>query len=123
MLTQSKAVIAGLEKIGLEHLAYLPDSTMKDILNHFSKKRTVGLIPLSREDEGVGIMAGLEALNKVSILMIQDSGIGNMLNSLVTLGSLYRIPMLIIAARRGGFGEINVANSEFGEIAVELMGP
>lgn len=118
-----KSVIQGLEKIGVEYIAYLPDSTMKEIISYFSKSKKVKLIPLSREDEGVGILTGLEAAGKAAVLMIQDSGLGNMLNSLVTLGSVYRVPIMIIAARRGGFGEINVANAEFGEVAVELMAP
>lgn len=121
-LTQSDSVVNGLEKIGIEYVVYLPDSTMRKILAYFAAKSFVKMIPISREEEGVGIVAGLEACGKKAILMIQDSGIGNMLNSYVSLASLYRVPMLTITARRGGFNEINEANAEFGEIATELVG-
>jgi len=120
--SQSNSVIKGLENIGLEYLAYLPDSTMKKIIDYFDHKKSTTLIPLAREEEGIGILAGLEACKKKAVLMIQDSGLGNLLNSMVTLGSLYKIPIFIVAVRRGGFQEYNVANAEFGEIATELVG-
>ena len=93
--SQSNSVIKGLENIGLEYLAYLPDSTMKKIIDYFDHKKSTTLIPLAREEEGIGILAGLEACKKKAVLMIQDSGLGNLLNSMVTLGSLYKIPIFL----------------------------
>ncbi|MBI2644479.1 MAG: hypothetical protein HYW95_03170 [Candidatus Wildermuthbacteria bacterium] len=119
--SKSNLLIEGLETIGIEYLAYLPCSTACDVLEHFRKDKKVTMIPLTKEEEGIGVMAGLEACGKKAVLLIQDSGLGNFLNALVTLGTSYKIPICIVATRRGGFYEINEANAEFGEIAPELI--
>lgn len=123
-LKQSKqnAVVKGLEKIGIEYLAYLPCSTSCAIWEHFHKKSNVKVVMLNREEEGIGIMAGLEACHKKAVLLIQDSGLGNSLNAFVSLAGVYRIPMVVLVTRRGGFNEINQANAEFGEITPEVIG-
>ncbi len=119
--TQSNSIIQGLEASGIEFVVYLPDSTIQHILSHFNERPEVTLIPVAREEEGIGILAGLEAAGRKGVFLIQDSGVGNFLNTYITLAALYQIPMLTIAGRRGGFHEINRANAAFGEVAPSIM--
>lgn len=118
---KSKLVIQGLEEIGIEYFPYLPCSNMRTIIAYFSKQKKVRSIILSKEEEGIGLLAGLEACGRKAVLAIQDSGLGNALNAYISLAMIYKVPMLIIAARRGGFGEVNETNAEFGEIVPELI--
>lgn len=120
-LNKTKLIIKGLERIGIEYLPYLPCGAVSDVLEHFERKKNTIMIPLSREEEGIGIMAGLEACKKKAVLFMQDSGIGNALNAYISLGVVYRIPMLILVSRRGGFNEINEANAAFGEVVPQII--
>lgn len=118
---KAQLVIKGLEEIGIEYLPYLPCSSFRPVFDYFLKKKNVRLIMLSKEEEGIGLVAGLQACGKKAVLVIQDSGLGNALNAYITLVKVYKIPILILAARRGGFGEVNETNAEFGEIVPELI--
>lgn len=118
---KSKLIIQALNKIGIEYLPYLPCSSFRPVFDYFSKQKKVKSILLSKEEEGIGLVAGLEACGRKVVLMIQDSGLGNALNAYVSLAKVYKVPMLVMAARRGGFGEVNETNAEFGEIVPDLL--
>ncbi|MDR2866163.1 MAG: sulfopyruvate decarboxylase subunit alpha, partial [Methanomassiliicoccaceae archaeon] len=59
----------------------------KVLPEHF---RTVGL---TREEDGVGICAGAYLAGGRPIMSIQSSGIGNMMNAMMSLTSVYGIPL------------------------------
>ena len=104
---RSAAVVAGVEAIGPRHVLILPSSTLKVIVGHFLQAPGVHTFPVPREEEGVGILAGLVLAGQRALMIIQDNGIGNLITALATFPQAYHVPMLIITARRGGLGEYN----------------
>jgi sulfopyruvate decarboxylase TPP-binding subunit len=76
---------------------------------------------VAREEEGIGIASGLAMTSKKAVLFYQDTGLGNSMGALTTYAMAYHAPMLILASRRGGFGEFNSANFFFSETAVEMV--
>ena len=46
---------------------------------------------------------------------------GNSIGALTTYASAYHAPILLLAIRRGGFGEFNAANFLFSETAVDMV--
>jgi sulfopyruvate decarboxylase subunit beta len=62
-------------------------------------------VPPSREEEGVGICAGAALAGGKPAMLIQSSGIGNMINALCSLTQTYQLPLLIIASWRGIYEE------------------
>jgi sulfopyruvate decarboxylase subunit alpha len=53
----------------------------------------------------VGICAGAYLTGLRPVLLVQNSGLLNSCNALVTLNQLYQIPLLMLVTLRGGLGE------------------
>src|SRR5262249_32995783 len=104
---RSQAVIAGIEAVAPRYVLHLPSSTLKAIVQHFLESPDVRTFPIPREEEGIGILAGLALAGQPAVMIIQDNGIGNMLTATTTFPQAYHIPLLVVVARRGGLGEYN----------------
>ena len=115
------AVIQGLEAIGIQFFIHLPDSFGAPVIAHFENDPRVRSFPVAREEEGIGIASGLAMTGKKGVLFYQDTGLGNSMGALTTYAMAYHAPMLVMAVRRGGFGEYNAANFHFAETAVDMV--
>jgi sulfopyruvate decarboxylase TPP-binding subunit len=115
------AVIQGLEALGIEFFIHVPDSFGAPVIAHFEDKPEVRSFPVAKEEEGIGIASGLSMTGKKGVLFYQDTGLGNSMGALTTYAMAYHAPMLLLAVRRGGFGEYNAANFHFAENAVEMV--
>ena len=101
---RSQAVIDGLDAIGLDFVLTLPSSTLKDVIQHLESRDKPRSFPITREEEGVGIAAGLALAGKKAAMVIQDNGIGNLLTALNTFPLAYHLPLASPRSswRRGG---------------------
>ncbi len=112
-------VIRILKEEGIDIAASLPCDKNKNLtsLLHESFK-TVGL---TREEDGVGICAGAFLAGKKPVLSIQSSGLGNMLNALMSLACVYEMPLPILASWRGGADETIEAQIPFNRNLPQLL--
>ena len=62
-------------------------------------------VPVTREEEGIGICAGAYLGGKKVAILMQNSGLGNSINALKSLTELYEFPLLMIMRHRGTNGE------------------
>jgi sulfopyruvate decarboxylase subunit alpha len=118
---RSRALIAGIEAIQPKYVLELPSSNLKAIIQHFLEAPGVNTFPVPREEEGVGILAGLVLAGQRAIMIIQDNGIGNMLTAMTTFPQAYHIPMLIVVSRRGGLGDYNSMIHNISEHVEKLL--
>ncbi len=96
-------LIAILKRHGVDFTASLPCEKIKTLLEMVG--RSFPHLPLTREEEGVGISAGAALAGKRPALFIQSSGIGNMINSLLSLTAFYEFPLALFVSRRGVYKE------------------
>ncbi len=78
-------------------------------------------ISLTSEEEGVALSAGAWLGGQRAVLLMQSSGIGNIINML----SMIRVcafPLLLIATMRGEAGETNPWQVPMGENAGAILG-
>ena len=115
------AVIEGLNGAGIEYFIHVPDSFGAPVIAHFEDDPNVRSFPVAREEEGIGIASGLALTGKRGVMFYQDTGLGNSIGALTTYAMAYHAPMLLLAVRRGGFGEYNAANFQFSEMAVQMV--
>ncbi len=115
------AVIEGLEKVGLDFFIHVPDSYGSPVIKHYQEHPTVRAFPVTREEEGIGIAAGMALGGKKGVLFCQDVGLGNSMVALTTFAMAYHMPILVLAIRRGGFGEFNSAVHTFSEHAIKMV--
>jgi len=107
---RSQALIRGIDHLGATHVLWLPSSTLKRVIDHVERRAREGAyvsLPLTREEEGVGIAGGLVLGGAKPLLVVQDNGIGNALTALTTFPQAYHIPLLLIVSQRGGLNEYN----------------
>lgn len=88
---------------GIDYLATLPCDRIKNLLPLISKNFVE--IPLTREENGVGICAGLYMAGAKPMMAIQSSGLGNMINALESLNIACGIPLPVLASWRGVYKE------------------
>lgn len=91
-------------------------------------KRLTALLPtifpvidLAREEDGVGICAGAYLGGRRPVMSIQSSGLGNMLNALLSLSRVYDFPLPILASWRGVDNEAICAQIPFNESLPKLL--
>ena len=96
-------LIAILKKHSVDFTASLPCEKIKTLLEMVGQQFTH--LPLTREEEGVGICAGAALSGRRPALFVQSSGIGNMLNALLSLTQFYELPLAIFVSQRGVYQE------------------
>jgi sulfopyruvate decarboxylase len=96
-------LIATLKKNGVDFTASLPCEKIKTLLEMVGG--SFQHLPLTREEEGVGICAGAALAGKRPALFVQSSGLGNMINALLSLTQFYELPLAILVSRRGVYQE------------------
>jgi sulfopyruvate decarboxylase TPP-binding subunit len=104
---RSQVIIDGLELIDPKYVLHLPSSTLIHIINYMLARPKTVTFPIPREEEGVGILSGLELAGEKAVAIIQDNGVGNLLTALTTFPMAYHIPQFYIVSRRGGLSEYN----------------
>lgn len=79
------------------------------------------VVDITREEDGVGISAGAYLMGKRPVISIQSSGIGNMMNAIMSLTACYHLPMVILASWRGVDGERIEAQIPFNSRILGLL--
>lgn len=87
-------VVEILKNNSIDIAATLPCDRIKVLLPQIS--RNIKTIPITREENGVGICAGAYLGGKRPVMVIQSTGIGNMINALLSLNLTYGIPLPIL---------------------------
>ena len=113
-----------LRAAGVTIFSYVPDAGNKHVITRSLADPDAISVPLTSEQEGVGIAAGAHLGGKRAVLFMQSSGVGNCINqlSLIQHGAF---PFLAIVSMRGDFGENNPWQYAMGEAVqptLEAMG-
>jgi sulfopyruvate decarboxylase subunit alpha len=98
----------------------LPCNMLTGILDRIEDSKIVH-IPVTREEEGVGICAGAYLGGRKPALIMQNSGLGNSINTLLSLTGLYGIPLFILMSHRGDVGEKIIAQVPMGKAVPKLL--
>jgi sulfopyruvate decarboxylase subunit alpha len=117
----SEAVYRGMKRAGVDFVASVPCINLQELLSMVDADLEIKNVPATREEEGVGICAGAYLGGKKPVLMMQNSGLGNSINALASLNSLYKIPLLMIISHRGGKGETIVGQVPMGKLTPKLL--
>jgi sulfopyruvate decarboxylase TPP-binding subunit len=99
---QGRRIIDEIQASGIEYVMSVPDIvTSKGLLHPLARERSPRLIRLCREDEGVGIAAGLAFCNKRALLLIQYTGLLDSINAIRVVGVEYKLPICMMVGLLG----------------------
>lgn len=105
-------VLSALRNAGIDYVLSLPCEKIRRLI-HLAQK-SFDFLMLSREEEGVGIAAGLFMGGRKPLMIIQSSGLGNCINALMSLTFCYRLPLPVLVSWRGVYGETIEAQKPMG---------
>jgi sulfopyruvate decarboxylase subunit alpha len=103
--TQATAILAAIKKAGINLIASLPDINVLDLIDALERDAEVEHVPLCREEEGIGICAGARLVGRKPALIMQNAGLLNSCNGIVTTGIQLELPMLLIVYYAGDIGD------------------
>lgn len=114
-------VHAGLKKHGIKVVAHVPDAVLTPLIKALEADPEFDVLPLTREEEGVGILSGAYLGGQRGALLMQSSGIGNCVNALGGLPLAYHLPFLMIVSPRGRLSEFNPSQVPAGRAAPRVL--
>jgi len=110
-----------LKNQGFDFFAGVPGSILKDVINCLAEDADVTYIPATREDEAISIAAGAYLAGKKSVVLMQNSGLGNSISTLASLNLIYEIPLLMLVSWRGYQGKDAPEHLVMGEATTKLL--
>ncbi len=103
--SRATTVLEGIKKAGINVIASLPDINCLDLIDALERDTEIIHIPLCREEEGVGICAGARLVGKRPALLMQNAGLLNSCNAIVTTGMQLEPPILLLVYYAGDIGD------------------
>lgn len=103
----------------------VPCSILKPLLREVLADSDIRYVPAVRENVALGIASGSQLAGRPAVVLMQNSGLGNVVNALTSFSILYRVPVLIIMTWRGFTREDAPEHHLMGEIMrpmLDLMG-
>ena len=88
-------------KKGYDFWGGVPCSFFKPLISYAIESPKITYIAASSEGEAVGVAMGAYLASKKSVVICQNSGLGNMVNPITSLNYPFRIPVLLIISHRG----------------------
>lgn len=98
-----------LKSRGLNFFSGVPDSTFREAFNVMVRDPDIRYVPAVREDVALGVASAAYFSGRMGGVMMQNSGIGNIVNPLTSFSLMYKVPVLLLVGWRGYGGPPNDA--------------
>jgi sulfopyruvate decarboxylase alpha subunit len=119
-----EAIHRELQSARVRVVGYVPDAGHKRLIELCQSDPGMRAVVLSTEEEGIGLAAGAWLGGERGVLLMQSSGVGNVINVLGTVKEC-RFPLVILVTMRGEEGEFNPWQVPMGQATravLEAMG-
>ncbi len=118
-------VLDTLARNGIDLAVTVPCKYIARLIVEAEQDPRFTLMYPSREEEGLGIAAGAALAGRGAVMLLQNSGLGNMVNAYCSLNLHYGLPLCLIVTYRGDELERVPAQIPMGdrtERLLELLG-
>ena len=100
-----REVIETLKRNKIDVVSTLPCEKISALLRFVTGERAFCHVGLNREENGVGLSAGVYLAGGKPVMIIQSTGLGNSINAIMSLSVVYKLPLPVIASWRGVYKE------------------
>ncbi len=114
-----KKVFNYLLKNEVKNFIGVPDSTMKHFIDEGLKKNKI--LITTREEEAIGIAAGMSMSKSNSLVFMQNAGFANSISTITSLVQLYEIPMIFLIGWRGFLKNDAPEHAKIGKIQPKIL--
>ena len=98
-------IVADLVSNQVEFITTVPCKQLAGVIEKVEGSDAIHHVPCNKEDEGIGLCAGAYMGGKRAGIIMQNTAIGVVINTLVTLTQYYRMPLPMLISYRGELGE------------------
>ena len=120
-LESAKLLYRGLKQCGIRIVAALPETWLVPVVNLIKEDSEMKLVTVAREEEAVAICMGAHLGGVKAAVVIQNHGLFACVNPIVSLGALYKLPVLLLISYRGSFGENDPWHTVGGSVTEPLL--
>ncbi len=106
-------------KKGIENFVGVPDSTLKHFIERGLDMKKI--LITSREEEAIGIGAGMLLSKSNSLVFMQNAGFANSLSTITSLIQLYKFPLIFLIGWRGYKKNDAPEHKKIGKIQPQLI--
>jgi sulfopyruvate decarboxylase alpha subunit len=113
-----------LSAAGVRVVGYVPDAGHKRLIELCQADKKMRAVVLTTEEEGIGLATGAWLGGQKGVLLMQSSGVGNVVNVLGMVREC-RFPLVTLVTMRGEQGEFNPWQVPMGQAVrtvLEAMG-
>jgi sulfopyruvate decarboxylase alpha subunit len=114
------AIHRALKSQRVRQVSYVPDAGLRRLIELCHADKSMTVVPLTTEEEGIGLAAGAWLGGERAALLMQSSGVGNCVNTL-TLALNCKFPLLMLITMRGEKGEANPWQIPMGQATPETL--
>jgi phosphonopyruvate decarboxylase len=119
---EAKEFVEAARKLGFNRYTGVPCSFLTPFINYVINDESLEYISSANEGDALATAAGSAIGGQPSIVMMQNSGLGNAVSPITSLSYVFRIPFLIITTHRGQPGVKDEPQHELmGQITKELF--
>ncbi|MEM7534472.1 MAG: sulfopyruvate decarboxylase subunit alpha [Chloroflexota bacterium] len=105
MTDVSVLLLQNLKDNGADFFASVPCKLLGPLIKLLGEDESISYVPVTREEEGLGVCAGAYLAGKTPVIVMQNTGLGTIVTSLYSLGLFYHLPLTMIVSHRGSPGE------------------
>jgi sulfopyruvate decarboxylase subunit alpha len=106
---------------GVQVVSALPETWLVHLIRLAEEDPGMILVRLAKEEEGVGVSAGAHLAGRRSAMLMQNHGLLQAVNGIVSLAQLYKIPLLMLISDRGHLGETDPWQTQGGRTTRPLL--
>jgi len=103
-MIHAEEFVEAVRALGYETYAGVPCSFLTPFINYVINDARLTYISSANEGDALATAAGAAIGGKRSVVMMQNSGLGNAVSPITSLAYVFRIPMLLICTHRGAPG-------------------
>ena len=113
-------VFAALKRARVRQVGYVPDAGHARLIALAHADPEMCAVVLTTEEEGIGLAAGAWLGGEKCALLMQSSGVGNLVNVLGMV-KICRFPLFMLVTMRGEKGEFNPWQVPMGENTARVL--
>nr|WP_292895604.1 sulfopyruvate decarboxylase subunit alpha [Methanobrevibacter sp.] len=99
-MDSSEAIYYGFKDTEIDFIVSAPCDNFSKLIEMIDEDDEIIHVPVTHEEEGIGICAGAYLGGKKPAILMGNSGFGNSINALKSLMELYEIPLIIVISHR-----------------------
>lgn len=99
----------------------VPCSILEPLLRDLDKNNVITYITAARENAALGVASGAYIAGRNSGILMQNSGLGNIVNALTSFNLIYKVPVLIFITWRGHLGNDAPEHIIMGKKTLKLL--